>query len=72
MLLCKGRGCKYRKVCSRYVLGTAMPRYVGCDDTWIDHCLNAAKFMRVGTASDGQCPPQKKDDAGGRQGSIAG
>lgn len=62
MLLCKGRGCQYRKVCSRYVLGTGMTQHAGCGDTWINHCLNASKFMRVGSASDEQCPPQKKKE----------
>lgn len=59
MLLCKGKGCKYRNVCSRYVLGTGMTQYAGCADTWIDHCTNSKKFMRIGTASDKQCPPHQ-------------
>ena len=59
MLLCKGRGCQYRKVCSRYVLGCAIdslpkPTAVLTDgngnDTWMDHCTNAKKFMRIGNA----------------------
>lgn len=60
MLLCKGRGCKYRKVCSRYVIGTGMTQYAGCGDTWIDHCLNTMKFMRIGNATDEQCPAPRK------------
>ena len=44
MLLCKGRGCRYRKNCRRYVLGTIQA--TGCDNTWIDHCLNAKKFIK--------------------------
>ena len=56
MLLCKGRGCKFRKECSRYVIGKAydnlsQPTAVLSDgkaDTWMDHCLNAKKFIRIG------------------------
>ena len=50
MLLCKGHGCQYRKVCSRYVIGTGMTQFAGCGDTWMDHCTNAKKFMRIGNA----------------------
>lgn len=49
MLLCKGHGCQYRKVCSRYVLGRGMTQYPGCGDRWIDHCTNAKRFVRCGS-----------------------
>jgi len=62
MLLCKGHGCRYRKVCSRYVIGTGMTQYAGSNDTWMDHCLNAKKFVRIGNADDAQCPKQKEPD----------
>ena len=49
MLFCKGRGCQYRKTCSRYVLGRGVQRCqstisVPVADSWIDHCINAKKF----------------------------
>ena len=47
MLLCKGRGCQYRKNCRRYVLGQLRTQFDGCVDTWIDHCLNAKKFEKA-------------------------
>lgn len=54
MLLCKGKGCRYRRTCRRYVIGQAIenlpkPTTVLSDgkaDTWIDHCLNAKKFEK--------------------------
>ena len=52
MLLCKGRGCKYRKTCSRYVIGTAMANHVGENDTYIDHCLHARKFEKYANKQD--------------------
>jgi hypothetical protein len=52
MLLCRGKGCKYSKVCSRYVLGTGMAQYPGCGDTWIDYCLHAKKFIRIGNVPE--------------------
>ena len=62
MLLCKGHGCKYCKVCSRYVIGKGyekLPKSTAAlsprgNETWIDHCLNAAKFMRIGNVADGK------------------
>ena len=60
MLLCKGKQCIWRKVCSRYVIGRGMTQYAGCGDTWIDHCLGAKKFVRINSATDAQCPPQAK------------
>lgn len=54
MLLCKGKGCRYRKTCRRYIIGQAagnLPKPAaapsdGTADTWIDHCLNAKKFEK--------------------------
>jgi len=46
MLLCKGNGCRYRKTCRRYVLGLGATQYDGCNDTWIDHCINAKRFEK--------------------------
>ena len=55
MLLCKGKQCIWRKVCSRYVIGQAarnLPKNDG--DTIIDHCLrHQDKFVRK----------QEQDDA---------
>lgn len=48
MLLCKGKQCIWRKVCSRYVIGKGMTQYAGCGDTWIDHCLrHQDKFIAI-------------------------
>lgn len=47
MLLCKGKNCRYKKTCRRYVLGQGVTQYDGCGDTWIDHCLNAKKFEKA-------------------------
>ena len=58
MLLCKGKQCIWRKVCSRYVIGRGMTQYAGYGDTWIDHCLHASKFHRMHGASDAECPKQ--------------
>lgn len=61
MLLCKGHKCQYRKVCSRYVLGIAhervsnLPAMVADEykkNKWIDHCLNAKKFIRIGSTGN--------------------
>ena len=46
MLLCKGKGCRYRKTCRRYVLGLGATQYDGCCDTWIDHCIDAKRFEK--------------------------
>lgn len=46
MLLCKGKGCRYRKTCRRYVLGLGATQYDGCGDTWIDHCIDAKRFEK--------------------------
>jgi len=54
MLLCKGRGCHYRKTCRRYVLGQTVNKLPkssdtktdGKTDTWIDHCHDAKKFEK--------------------------
>ena len=54
MLLCKGRGCKYRKTCSRYVLGTVMQAHLSECDTFIDHCLHARKFEKYNPINSGQ------------------
>ena len=49
MLLCKGKQCIWRKVCSRYVIGQAaknLPKNNG--DTVIDHCPHHQdKFIAV-------------------------
>lgn len=59
MLLCKGKGCQYRKVCSRYVIGTGATQYAGVNDQWIDHCISAKKFDKFvpmhGTPKE-KCP----------------
>ena len=44
MLMCKGKGCRYRGTCSRYVLGRAMKAHAGITDTWIDHCVSAKRY----------------------------
>ena len=47
MLMCKGRGCNWRKQCSRYVLGKAA-KAVDVSAEWIDHCLHhQAKFLKI-------------------------
>ena len=60
MLLCRGKKCLWKKVCSRYVLGTAaknLPQ--NPDDQWIGHCLHASKFHRMNGVQDSLCPPSK-------------
>ena len=47
MLLCKGKGCRYRKTCQRYVLGLGRTQYDGCGDQWIDHCLHTSKYEKT-------------------------
>ena len=67
MLLCKGRGCRYRKTCRRYVLGLAIERLPkpttvltdGKCDTWITHCPNAKKFEKA-TDADKYIPIKSK------------
>jgi len=56
MLLCKGKGCRYRKTCQRYVLGLGRTQYEGCEDQWIDHCINAKKFDKVEQPTKGGYP----------------
>ena len=46
MLLCKGKNCRYKKNCQRYILGLGRTHHEGSDDTWIDYCLNAKKFVK--------------------------
>ena len=57
MLLCKGHGCRYRKTCRRYVLGTIQAE--ACDATWIDHCPNIKKFEKA-TDADKYIPIKDK------------
>lgn len=49
MLMCNGKGCNWRRVCSRYVIGQAarnLPKNDG--DTVIDHCPNRQdKFIAI-------------------------
>lgn len=53
MLMCRGKGCIWRKTCSRYVLGKAA-RAVDVSAEWLDHCLrHQDKFVRK----------QEQDDA---------
>ena len=47
MLLCKGKQCRYRKTCQRYVAGLDRTQYEGCDDSWIDHCLHTSKYEKA-------------------------
>ena len=54
MLMCKGRGCNWRGVCSRYVLGRAA-KAVDVTAEWMDHCLrHQDKFVRVGSDGTGK------------------
>ena len=53
MLMCKGKGCNWRRQCSRYVLGKAA-KSVDVSAEWMDHCLqHQQKFERK----------QEQDDA---------
>lgn len=61
MLLCKGKGCNWKKVCSRYVIGRGMMKYTNENDKWIDHCLHASKFVRMHGADINQCPENIKE-----------
>jgi hypothetical protein len=38
MLMCKGNGCNWKKVCSRYVLGRAVTPQMDISVEWRDHC----------------------------------
>jgi hypothetical protein len=49
MLMCKGHGCHWRDVCSRYVLRKAV-QAVDVSAKVIDHCLHATKFVRCSGA----------------------
>lgn len=58
MLLCNGKQCIWRKVCSRYVIGRAASQLkTGDGDWWIDRCLHALKFHRMNGTPDSECPP---------------
>ena len=47
MLMCRGKGCIWRKTCSRYVLGKAA-RAVDVSAEWLDHCLrHQDKFIAI-------------------------
>lgn len=49
MLMCKGKGCKWKKQCSRYVLGRGIAARTDVSVQWIDHCLrHHDKFVRIG------------------------
>lgn len=51
MLMCHGKGCNWKDVCSRYVLGKAA-RAVDVTAKWMDHCLHhESKFIRIGGGS---------------------
>lgn len=64
MLLCKGKGCRYRKTCRRYVLGQTIEKLPkptavlsdGNTDTWIDHCIAAKKFEKMDDPSKDRYP----------------
>ncbi len=64
MLLCKGKGCRYRKTCQRYVLGLAIERLPkpatvltdGKCDQWIDHCLHTSKYEKGEQPQKGSYP----------------
>lgn len=56
MLLCKGKQCRYRKTCQRYVAGLDRTKYEGCDDSWIDHCLHTSKYEKVEQPPKGSYP----------------
>lgn len=32
MLLCKGKQCRYKKTCQRYLLGLGRTQFEGCDE----------------------------------------
>ena len=59
MLLCRGKDCIWRKVCSRYVIGKAMKNLpVSSENEWMDHCLHhETKFIRMG--NDSVTPPPR-------------
>jgi len=59
MLMCRGKGCNWRKVCSRYVLGRAA-QAIDMSIEWMDHCLHASKFIRCGGEDD--MPMPNKDE----------
>ena len=61
MLLCKGKGCIWKRVCSRYVIGRGITQYHDCGDQWIDRCLNGSKFHRMHGVKDEECPPEGKE-----------
>ena len=54
MLMCRGKGCNWRRQCSRYVLGRGVTPNVDVSAEWLDHCLrHESKFVRK----------QEQDDA---------
>ena len=60
MLMCKGKGCNWRRQCSRYVLGRAA-KAVDVTADWMDHCLqHQQKFIRIGWA-DGEGPVKMQE-----------
>ena len=47
MLMCRGKGCHWRRQCSRYVLGKAA-KAVDMSAEWMDHCMrHQDKFIAV-------------------------
>lgn len=48
MLYCKGKGCQYSQQCSRFVLGKGAVNVKDLSATWMDHCIAAKKFIKVG------------------------
>ena len=40
MLMCKGKGCNWKKQCSRYVLGRGIAAATDVVVKWMDHCLH--------------------------------
>ena len=48
MLMCRGKGCNWRRQCSRYVLGRGVTPNVDVSAEWMDHCMrHQDKFIAV-------------------------
>ena len=48
MLMCRGKGCNWKRTCSRYVLGTGIAATADISVAWIDHCPHHQdKFVAI-------------------------
>ena len=48
MLMCRGNGCNWKHVCSRYVLGKGIAARTDIGAEWMDHCMrHQDKFIAV-------------------------